>query len=127
MPRLVAAERDAFLAEPGHLVRIATVDDDGLPLLVPAWFIHRYDALLVTPRERSAWLAHLRRDPRTCFAVDEEALPYRKVVARGSVTIVHAPAAHPSRESRGGDSEFFSQVKVPVQGEVSSRKPLRFP
>ena len=35
-------ERDAFLAEPGILMRVATVDSEGRPLVVPIWFIHRY-------------------------------------------------------------------------------------
>jgi nitroimidazol reductase NimA-like FMN-containing flavoprotein (pyridoxamine 5'-phosphate oxidase superfamily) len=78
-----------FLDEPGHLVRIATVDGDGAPMVVPAWFIHRDAQLLVTPRERSAWRAHLRDEPRVCFLIDEEQSPYRKVVVRGSVDVVH--------------------------------------
>jgi nitroimidazol reductase NimA-like FMN-containing flavoprotein (pyridoxamine 5'-phosphate oxidase superfamily) len=78
-----------FLDEPGHLVRIATVDKDGAPMVVPAWFIHRDAQLLVTPRERSEWRSHLQRDPRVCFLIDEEQSPYRKVVVRGSVDVVH--------------------------------------
>ena len=82
-------EVDDFLREPGHLVRIGTTDDDGMPLVVPTWFTVEDGVFLVTPRERSAWFSYLRRDPRVCFTVDETASPYRKVVLRGSVSVVH--------------------------------------
>jgi nitroimidazol reductase NimA-like FMN-containing flavoprotein (pyridoxamine 5'-phosphate oxidase superfamily) len=86
---MTEAEVEQFLAEPAHLVRIGTVDSDGMPLVVPTWFIVRDGMFLVTPRERSAWFGHLQRDPRVCFTVDEEAPPMRKVVLRGSVETVH--------------------------------------
>ena len=33
MPKLNDAERDAFLAEPGVIMNIATVDESGAPLV----------------------------------------------------------------------------------------------
>jgi nitroimidazol reductase NimA-like FMN-containing flavoprotein (pyridoxamine 5'-phosphate oxidase superfamily) len=83
---MTRAEIEAFLAEPNHLVRIGTTDDDGLPLVVPTWFTVENGVFLVTPRERSAWFHNLQRDPRVCFTVDEDSGPYRKVVLRGAVT-----------------------------------------
>jgi nitroimidazol reductase NimA-like FMN-containing flavoprotein (pyridoxamine 5'-phosphate oxidase superfamily) len=91
MPRMNRAEVNDFLAEPGHHVRIATVDPGGHPLLVPAWFLCRHGRIYVTPRARSQWFTNLRRDPRTCFSIDEEPLPYRKVTVRGRVEILHPP------------------------------------
>ena len=85
---MTAAEVRAFLDEPGHLVRIGTVDPDGSPLVVPTWFIVENGVFLVTPRERSSWLANLTADPRVCFTVDESVGPYRKVVLRGSVRTI---------------------------------------
>jgi len=89
MPGMTAAEVDEFLAEPGHLVRIGTADQEGMPLVVPTWFIARDGMVLVTPRERSAWFGHLQRDPRVCFTIDEELAPLRKVVLRGRIQTVH--------------------------------------
>ena len=83
----------AFLTEPGHLVRLATVDESGAPRVVPIWFAYEDGLVYVTPRERSAWWADLQRDPRCALVIDEEALPYRKVVARGAVTVVHGPGS----------------------------------
>jgi nitroimidazol reductase NimA-like FMN-containing flavoprotein (pyridoxamine 5'-phosphate oxidase superfamily) len=93
MPGMTPAEVDAFLAEPGHLVRIGTTDPDGSPLVVPTWFIVEDGVFLVTPRERWWWLANPVTDPRVCFTVDESVGPYRKVVVRGSVDTIH-PVAH---------------------------------
>jgi PPOX class probable F420-dependent enzyme len=89
MPRLDAGERRALLDEPGHLVRIATVDADGMPRVVPTWFLHRDGQVLFTPRAESVFLANLRRDPRVGLSIDEDALPYRKVTVQGHATILH--------------------------------------
>ncbi|MEM8766272.1 MAG: pyridoxamine 5'-phosphate oxidase family protein [Pseudomonadota bacterium] len=91
MPVLSRAERDAFLAEPGVLMRVAVVRDDGSPLVTPIWFLHdaEEDAIYFTPREKSEWFACLRRDPRAALCIDEQPLPYRKVIAEGSAELVH--------------------------------------
>ena len=89
MPQLTPAEVDAFLDEPGHLLRVGTVDDDGFPRVVPIWFIRRDDEILFTPRGPSVFLANIRRDPRVGLSIDEDPLPYRKVTVRGTARIVH--------------------------------------
>lgn len=81
-------EVDAFLNEPGHLVRIGTVDAAGMPLVVPTWFMVDDGMFLVTPRERSGWFSNLSADPRVCFTVDESTGPHRKVVLRGTARTV---------------------------------------
>lgn len=86
---MTEAEVQQFLDEPGHLLRIATVDADGMPLVVPIWFERDDNRLLFTPRGRSAWLAHLRSNPKACCTIDESTGSLRKVVARGVVDIVH--------------------------------------
>lgn len=91
MPQLSAEEVDRFLDEPGHLVRIGTVDADGMPRVVPTWFVVRDGRLLFTPRAPAIFLANLRRDPRVGLSVDEQALPYRKVTVQGRAEIVHEP------------------------------------
>ena len=91
MPRLTNNEIDAFLDERGHLVRVATVDVDGFPGVVPIWFIRDGDDILFTPRGPSVFLANIRRDQRVGFSIDEDPLPYRKVTVRGTARIVHEP------------------------------------
>ncbi len=89
MPRLSDAERDKFLSEPGVLMRISVVRGDGSPLVTPIWFIHEDEAIYFTPRQKSEWFACLRRDPRVALCIDEQPLPYRKVLLEGSAELVH--------------------------------------
>jgi nitroimidazol reductase NimA-like FMN-containing flavoprotein (pyridoxamine 5'-phosphate oxidase superfamily) len=102
MPRLTDSEVVGFLDEPGHLVRIATVDDDGMPRSVPTWFIHRDGEILFTPRDASLFLANLRRDPRVGLSIDEEPLPYRKITVQGRVRMVHDVGADDEWRERLG-------------------------
>ncbi len=89
MPKLTEAERDAFLAERGVLMRIAVVREDGSPLVTPIWFVHEDGAIYFTPREKSEWFQCLRRDPRVALCIDEQPLPYRKVLIEGQAELVY--------------------------------------
>ena len=91
MPVMTAAEAVTFLAGRERLVRIATVDGAGHPRVVPAWYLPADGSLLVTPRSQSAWLGHLDADPRVGAVVDEDGLPYRKVVVSTDASILHRP------------------------------------
>ncbi|HEY5680620.1 MAG TPA: pyridoxamine 5'-phosphate oxidase family protein [Pseudomonadales bacterium] len=89
MPALSIAERDDFLAERGIVMRIGVVRADGSPLVTPIWFLHEDGAIFFTPREKSEWFACLRRDPRVSLCIDEQPLPYRKVIVEGRAELVH--------------------------------------
>src|SRR5262245_11673259 len=89
MPVMTSDDVRAFLDEPGHLVRIGTIDDDGMPRVVPTWFIHHDGEILFTPRGPSVFLANLRRESRVGLSIDEEPLPYRKVTVQGEARLVH--------------------------------------
>lgn len=89
MPKLDDVATAAFLDEPGHLVRIGTVDDDGMPRVTPTWFVHLDGVILFTPRAESVFLANVRRDNRVGLVIDETALPYRKVNVAGRVELLH--------------------------------------
>ncbi len=89
MPHLTDNERDTFLGERGVLMRIAVVRADGRPLVTPIWFLHEEGAIWFTPREKSEWFACLRRDPRVALCIDEQPLPYRKVLVEGRAELVH--------------------------------------
>lgn len=89
MPLMNAAEREAFLAEPGVLMRVATVDAGGRPHVTPVWFIHEKGRIWFTPRQHSAWLAHVRSNPDVALCIDEQPLPYRKVLVEGRAQIVY--------------------------------------
>ncbi|MEE3278153.1 MAG: pyridoxamine 5'-phosphate oxidase family protein, partial [Pseudomonadota bacterium] len=86
---MTLVERNGFLEEPGVLMRIGVARDDGSPLVTPIWFLYQEDSVYFTPRAQSDWFQSLRRDPRICLCIDEQALPYRKVVVEGSAELLH--------------------------------------
>ena len=89
MPHLTDNERDAFLGERRVLMRIAVVRADGRPLVTPIWFLHEEGAIWFTPREKSEWFTCLRGDPRVALCIDEQPLPYRKVLVEAKAELVH--------------------------------------
>lgn len=91
MPKLSPSDVDAFLHEPGHLARIGTIDADGMPRVLPLWFIVHDGAICFTPRQPAVIWHNLERDPRVGISIDEEAHPYRKVVVQGVVEVLHPP------------------------------------
>ena len=70
-------------------MRVSVVREDGSPLVTPIWFIFEDNAIYFTPRERSEWFACLRRDPRVALCIDEQNLPYRKMIVEGEAQLVH--------------------------------------
>lgn len=91
MPKLTDDEIRTFLAEPGHLARIATTDVDGTPRVLPLWFVVHDGAVCFTPRAPAVIWHNLQRDPRVGISIDEEAAPYRKVTLQGVVEVLHPP------------------------------------
>ncbi len=91
MPELTKESRDAFLKEPGHLLRIGTINDDGTPLVVPIWYLYEDNQIFFTPRKTSGFRENLRRDQRVCLSIDEADLPYRKVTIRGTAECLYEP------------------------------------
>lgn len=89
MPRLTEQERDAFLSTPGILMRIACIRPDGSPLVTPIWFIHHDGSICFTPRAQSEWFGCLKSDPRVALCIDEQDLPYRKVIVEGEAQLIH--------------------------------------
>ncbi len=93
MPKLSVAERDAFLQERGHLARLATLQEDGSPSVVPVWFVYEDGKIIITPRKYSAFWANVQRDARVAITIDEEAGLYRKVLVEGKAEVLY-PLGH---------------------------------
>lgn len=89
MPGMTDQELEGFLTEPGHLLRLGTVGTDGLPRVVPIWFIYEENKIWFTPRARSAWLGDLRANPGVCCTIDESGGLVRKLIARGNAVLEH--------------------------------------
>ena len=91
MPKLTRDEQTELLDCPGVLMRIAVVNADGAPSVTPIWFLHQDNAILFTPRLKSAWYRRIQADPRVALCIDEDRLPYRKVLVDGVSELVHPP------------------------------------
>ena len=79
-------ERDAFL-ERGVVMRLACLDENGFPYVVPCWHEWRDGAFWVVPRQRSVWAEHMKRDPRVSFTVDVPDT-LEKVIGQGNAELV---------------------------------------
>jgi len=66
---MTAAEMDAFLTEE-RIIRIATLDDDGWPAVVPVWFVWHEGAFWVWNLTRAKRTARLEAGTRASFVVD---------------------------------------------------------
>ena len=91
MPKLTDHDLTVFLSEPGHLARIGTTDADGMPRVLPLWFILHEGSICFTPRQPAVIWHNIMRDPRASISIDEEASPYRKVFLQGHVDVLHQP------------------------------------
>ena len=89
MPALTQKEQTDFLEEDGILMRIGVVREDGSPLVTPIWFIYEENCILFTPRAKSEWFSCLKRDSRVSLCIDEQTLPYRKVIIEGNAELLH--------------------------------------
>ena len=70
-------------------MRIACVRADHSPLVTPVWFIHKDAAIYFTPRAESEWFGCLKADARVALCIDEENLPYRKIIVEERAKMVH--------------------------------------
>ncbi|MFN0090091.1 MAG: pyridoxamine 5'-phosphate oxidase family protein [Acidimicrobiales bacterium] len=103
MPRLTAEEMDRLLTRNG-IVHLAVITDDGSPLVVPLGYVYRDRQILLTARERVAWLGHIRRDARVCLSIDSPRYPLAKVTVRGEAVIVFEP----------GEDDRWRDLRLPV-------------
>jgi nitroimidazol reductase NimA-like FMN-containing flavoprotein (pyridoxamine 5'-phosphate oxidase superfamily) len=87
--QLVGDEVAAFLAEP-VVARLACLDDNGWPYVVPCWQEWDGDSFWVVPRARAAWGRYLAAEPRCAITVDEDGAQ-RKVVAQCRAHLVEEP------------------------------------
>jgi len=93
MPKLTKQEIDEFLAEPGRYARMATVDEDGYPRIIPIVFLYGEGKINFTLRPNSAPWSNVRRDPRVAIAIDEMEEPSRRVIVQGPVRVVFEPGS----------------------------------
>jgi PPOX class probable F420-dependent enzyme len=77
---------EQFLREP-NLAKLATIDRDGTPHLVPIWYMHVDGDLLIATRPTSRKVRNIRRDPRVTVCIDRATPPYAGIIVRGIATL----------------------------------------
>ena len=85
-----------FLTTGRHLLKLATLTEDGAPYVVPLWYDYDGEAFTVAGRRRAAWVANIRRDARVGGLVDTEEAAYVRVVFQGRAEIVDDAWLHTS-------------------------------
>lgn len=73
------------------LARVATVDADGAPYVVPLWFLWEYGAFWLVIRETARFVPHVLREPRICLSIAAETPPYARATVMGRAEIVGRP------------------------------------
>jgi PPOX class probable F420-dependent enzyme len=87
MAKMSESEWKAFLVEKPRTGKLGTVRKDGRPHVAPIWFDLDDDGtILFMTGTRTVKGQAIRRDPRVCLSVDDEAPPYSFVVIEGEVT-----------------------------------------
>ena len=88
---LTPAEIDDLLARP-IVSRLATVQPDGAPYVVPIWHFWDGAALWVIPRARSAFVEHIRHEPRVLLSCADDGPGHARVSIAGTAHIVDGPS-----------------------------------
>jgi PPOX class probable F420-dependent enzyme len=86
-----------FLAEP-NLCRVATIDPDGGPHVVPAWYHWDGERFLIGSQADDHKVRNLRRDPRASVEIDSDLRRKRGILARGRAMLIDGPAGRAEYE-----------------------------
>jgi len=88
---LTPEEVNEFLA--GAIVaRVATIDENGLPYITPMWQEWDGKVMWIIPRERTAWVQHIKKNPNIAVSCAMDGAPNRRVLFRGKAEIISGPA-----------------------------------
>jgi PPOX class probable F420-dependent enzyme len=88
--QLSEAEIDALLREP-IIARLATIDEDGSPYIVPVWTWWDGERLYLVARAKAAFVAHVRLRPRIALSVVRDDAAGTRALIRGEARIVAGP------------------------------------
>ena len=80
-----------FLAGP-VVARLATIDRDGLPYIAPLWQEWDGEAMWLIPRERSAFVPHIKANPNVAVSCAMDGGTYARLLIRGKAEIAAGPA-----------------------------------
>ncbi|HRX05130.1 MAG: 2-phospho-L-lactate guanylyltransferase [Anaerolineae bacterium] len=84
----IDAAAEAFLDQPGLLMRLGTVGRDGFPHVTPVWYIYEAGAFLITTAADRVKARNMLHNPRVGFAIDSDQRPYRGLTATGTARLL---------------------------------------
>ena len=113
MAGLTPAELKDLLAGP-VVARLATVQPNGAPYLVPLWQYWDSEAMYLVPRARARFIEHLKSEPRVAVSCADDVNPqHSRVLIEGEAEFVEGPVLMAGRlleiaremaERYGGDA-----------------------
>lgn len=82
-------DRSAEFLSDQKVLRLATVDDRGVPHVVPVWYLYRNSTVYIGTNTRTAKAKNVRSTGWAAFCVDEGVrAPIRGVMGRGRAALV---------------------------------------
>jgi PPOX class probable F420-dependent enzyme len=91
MRDLTAQEIRPFLLHSTRTAKLATVGADGLPHVVPVWFVLDGPDVVITTMSGSLKARNLARQPAVSLCVDDERPPYAFVTLHGHAILHPRP------------------------------------
>lgn len=90
MPKSVTEDEVNTFLEAKLNMQLATLDEEGYPLIQPVWFLHdKQSGKLYTGTQKMTKKVHnIRRNPdKIYFSIDDERYPYKGVKGRAVATV----------------------------------------
>jgi uncharacterized pyridoxamine 5'-phosphate oxidase family protein len=81
-----------FFLEHKLNLQIATIDEEGHPMIQPTWFLYDKDSAklyVCTPKTAKKVQNIMRNPDKVYFSIDDEILPYKRVKGRAIATFVN--------------------------------------
>jgi Pyridoxamine 5'-phosphate oxidase len=107
MPKLTQAEIDEMLGRSRNHLRLATINADGWPSVVPLGFTFRDGNIYLTARAKNRWLENIRRDPRVSVSIDDLDYFRRKITVKGTAKVLFEP----------GQDDEWRDLRLPLPAE----------
>lgn len=93
---LIDSATEAFISQPGLLMRLGTVGRDGFPHVTPLWYLYQEGVFFITTASDRVKARNMLHNPRVGFAIDSDQRPYRGLSATGIARLVaEGEAARP--------------------------------
>jgi nitroimidazol reductase NimA-like FMN-containing flavoprotein (pyridoxamine 5'-phosphate oxidase superfamily) len=91
MPKPVTESEVNNLLQSKLNIQIATIDEEGYPVIHPTWFLYENDSgkLFTATAKMTRKVQNIRSNPdRTYFSIDDENYPYKGVKGRAAARIL---------------------------------------